>query len=65
MNQITHWLDGSNVYGSTDEEARNVRSGRGGQLSVSQGNLLPIDHESGGDCEARQRGGSCYRAGEA
>ena len=26
MNQITHWLDGSNIYGSSDEAAAQLRS---------------------------------------
>ena len=30
MNQITHWLDASNVYGSDDHEAKLLRSKKGG-----------------------------------
>ena len=32
MNQITHWLDGSNIYGSEHEEAENLREKRDGLL---------------------------------
>ena len=32
VNQITHWLDNSNVYGSTDDVARNLRTLSGGIL---------------------------------
>jgi hypothetical protein len=32
--QITHWLDGSNIYGSTLEEAMHLRSTKG-QLKMS------------------------------
>ena len=37
MNQITHWLDASNVYGSDDHEADLLRSKResGGKLKVT------------------------------
>lgn len=65
MNQITHWLDGSNVYGSRQEEATRLRTGQGGLLRLSQNNLLPIDQTSGGDCEARERGALCYHAGDS
>lgn len=34
-NQITHWLDGSNIYGSSAEEAASLRS-FGGRLKVSR-----------------------------
>ena len=32
MNQLTHWLDGSNIYGSEHEEAENLREKRDGLL---------------------------------
>ena len=46
MNQITHWLDGSNIYGSSDEAAAQLRSFVGGKLkdtarSRRHGNSLP------------------------
>ncbi|KAF2368400.1 hypothetical protein FHG87_000863 [Trinorchestia longiramus] len=65
MNQLTHWLDGSNIYGSSATEASRLRSNRSGLLIVSTGNLLPIDEESAGDCMARQRGASCFHAGDS
>jgi len=65
MNSLTHWLDASNIYGSTDEEIRRLRAGRGGQLRVSAGNLLPLDPRSEGDCNARARGRLCFHAGDS
>lgn len=35
MNQITHWLDASNVYGSDNEEAELLRKHVGGKLKVT------------------------------
>jgi len=34
LNRITHWLDGSNIYGSSDEENKNLRENNG-MLKVS------------------------------
>ena len=47
MNQITHWLDMSSIYGSSDSEAAELREGSGGllktaRLSGSQLGTLPI-----------------------
>ena len=46
MNQITHWLDGSNIYGSSDSAAAQLRAFAGGKLketaqSRRHGNALP------------------------
>ena len=35
MNQITHWLDLSAVYGSTNHEVETLRKKQGGQLKDS------------------------------
>ncbi len=36
VNQITHWLDSSNVYGSDEEEAAALRTFRRGLLATSR-----------------------------
>ena len=42
QNQITHYLDGSNIYGSSDEESRRLRMGSGGRIrTTNPGDLLP------------------------
>lgn len=65
LNQITHWLDGSNIYGSTQNEERELRTFSNGLLTTSANNMLPIlPQHQGGDCEARERGAMCYSAGE-
>ena len=50
LNQITHWLDNSNVYGSTEDTALKLRKFQDGLLNFTIGNdgseqlpFLPID----------------------
>ncbi len=44
INEITGWIDGSNVYGSDTERAQALRELDGsGRLRVSAGNLLPFN----------------------
>ena len=63
MNQITHWLDSSNVYGSDEEEAHNLRSFVGGRLRSDTSRvgkeLLPVSEERG-DCRGQEQ---CFMAG--
>ena len=63
MNQITHWLDASNIYGSTVEELNELRDGRTALLKVSQNNMLPLQRRRSHDCEATD-GATCFHAGE-
>ncbi|MEL7472321.1 MAG: peroxidase family protein [Planctomycetota bacterium] len=44
MNEITHWLDGSMVYGSDNSTATGLRANDGsGRLLVSADNMLPVN----------------------
>ena len=77
MNQITHWLDASNIYGSSDKTALQLRQLRGGQLKVTEG---PRGSRTSGalpSCSNAERSGngvgglamcknckSCFFAGE-
>ena len=54
INEITAWIDASNVYGSDSERALALRSNDGsGRLKTSTGNLLPFNIDglanAGGD----------------
>lgn len=63
MNQLTHWMDGSSVYGSDQEEQNALRAKRNGLLKTSRGNMLPINPDQGGECEAELRDAECFLAG--
>ncbi|KAG7162792.1 Chorion peroxidase-like 6 [Homarus americanus] len=65
LNQITHWIDGSTVYGSDEEEQRPLRTFRDGLLKISGNNLLPINPNQGGDCQAKERNSLCFLAGDS
>ncbi|XP_045583395.2 salivary peroxidase/catechol oxidase isoform X1 [Procambarus clarkii] len=67
LNQITHWIDASNVYGSTPNQQRAIRSFRNGLLLTSGNNLLPINPNQNTSivCRAEERGALCYLAGDS
>ena len=62
VNQITHWLDSSNVYGSDEEEAHGLRVRIGGLLKTSRFNgndRLPSNFD-----EACKLKNVCFKAGK-
>ncbi|XP_042211663.1 peroxidase-like [Homarus americanus] len=63
MNQITHYLDGSNIYGSSEEEEGQLREFQGGLLKVQERSLLPPDFDAD-ECESIRDGIPCFRAGD-
>jgi Animal haem peroxidase len=44
VNTVTHWWDGSQIYGSTEERCRKLRSGEDGKMTVEEG-FLPNEED--------------------
>lgn len=49
INHVTHWWDGSQIYGSDSETVNKLRSHKDGKLIIGEDGLLPLDPESGID----------------
>ena len=47
INEVTHWWDGSQIYGSDPETVERLRSHVDGKLSVGEDGLLPVNLETG------------------
>ena len=47
VNSETHWWDGSQIYGSSQETQDRVRSGVDGMLAVTDAGRLPVDPKTG------------------
>lgn len=62
VSSITHWLDGSNVYGSDSARAGALRSFSGGKLNTSAGDMLP--YNTGGLPNAMGTSASFFVAGD-
>ena len=64
MNQITHWLDSSNVYGSGKDVSGKLRTFSGGRLLTEKGvngeSMLPDDGTNSCRCKTRK----CFLAGK-
>ena len=43
INEVTHWWDGSQIYGSDQATVNRLRSGRDGKLRLNDDGTLPID----------------------
>lgn len=47
LNEVTHWWDGSQLYGSDWETQHSLREHTGGRMMVSEDGMLPVDDETG------------------
>ncbi|CAG7822546.1 unnamed protein product, partial [Allacma fusca] len=69
LNQLTSWLDGSVIYGSTDEDLKALRLFESGKLSYSympnRKSLLPrLQHFHEGECVLTSPRLFCFHAGD-
>src|SRR5919106_5918531 len=48
VNTVTHWWDGSQIYGSSEERNRELRTGEDGKMKIEEGRL-PNETETGLD----------------
>lgn len=62
VNQITSWIDASNVYGSDTTRANALRTMSGGKLATSAGDLMPFN--TGGLPNAPSTSASFFLAGD-
>jgi hypothetical protein len=68
MNQATHWLDASMIYGTSDVVSTELRTKKGGRMSVSmgpEGELLPLHEQPTTGCQSINKPkGPCFKAGK-
>jgi hypothetical protein len=67
LNTVTHWLDLSNIYGSSVHTAKKLRTFKNGLLKTSVNPVnghsdLPLSSEA--SCEYMKMGQSCYMGGD-
>jgi hypothetical protein len=43
INEVTHWWDGSQIYGSNIETQKRLRSGVDGKMKLTDNGTLPVD----------------------
>jgi hypothetical protein len=48
INEVTHWWDGSQIYGSDQDTQNRLRSHRLGKMVVNDDNTLPVDADGTG-----------------
>lgn len=64
MNQITHFLDGSQIYGSTERRARSLREGVGGRLLIQSHKGKDLMPANPNECSDTSQEKFCFRAGD-
>lgn len=66
MNRVTHFLDGSVIYGSTPSQTHKLRSFHGGQLKSFSDfgrEMLPLTKDPD-SCLTMEKGSACFDSGD-
>ncbi|KAI4457432.1 oxidase/peroxidase [Holotrichia oblita] len=66
MNKVTHFIDGSMIYGSNSKELRHLRTMEGGRLKMFDDYgrvLLPLTKKRD-SCLTMEKGSACFDAGD-
>ncbi|KAF5299451.1 hypothetical protein FQR65_LT01031 [Abscondita terminalis] len=66
MNKVSHFIDGSSIYGSSTEQTRNLRSFVNGGLKTFNDfgrDLLPLSEDDDA-CITTEQGSACFTAGD-
>lgn len=67
LTKVTHFVDASPVYGSSDEASRSLRAFRGGRLRMMNDfgrDLLPLTNDKKA-CPSEEAGKSCFHSGKS
>ena len=65
MNKITHFIDGSSIYGSTPEQTGKLRNFEKGMLRIFNDfgrSMLPLS-EDPDECLSKEQNSACYLSG--
>ncbi|XP_066246605.1 peroxidase-like [Euwallacea similis] len=68
VNQATHYLDGSQIYGSTSRKSEQLRSFIVGKLltsSYEHREYLPLSQDPTHDCQLFSKNSTCFESGDA
>ncbi|XP_066149567.1 peroxidase-like [Euwallacea fornicatus] len=68
VNQATHYLDGSQIYGSTLRKSEQLRSFAAGKLRTSSyehREYLPLSQDPTHDCQLFSKNSTCFESGDA